>query len=113
MNWKKYNIIYKIKEVPSIENELSCIEYITNYKVKVRNAQMGTSSEFVLDRIFDPESQQSKLYDEIAKDTVDEVLQGYNGTIFAYGQSGSGKTFTMYGKNVHNEETKGIIPRAM
>jgi hypothetical protein len=40
---------------------------------------------------------------------VDNVLDGYNGTIFAYGQTGCGKTHTMMGNNT--EEGKGIIPR--
>jgi chromosomal replication initiation ATPase DnaA len=41
---------------------------------------------------------------------VDSVLDGYNGTIFAYGQTGCGKTHTMMGVP-DNEELKGIIPR--
>lgn len=38
------------------------------------------------------------------------MLDGYNGTIFAYGQTGCGKTHTMMGSN-ENDESKGIIPR--
>lgn len=41
---------------------------------------------------------------------VDNVLEGYNGTIFAYGQTGCGKTHTMMGSS-ESEESKGIIPR--
>jgi hypothetical protein len=40
---------------------------------------------------------------------VENVLEGYNGTIFAYGQTGCGKTFTMTGGSI--EELKGVIPR--
>lgn len=40
-------------------------------------------------------------------------MNGYNGTIFAYGQTSSGKTFTMEGPSIENEELKGIIPRMM
>ena len=42
---------------------------------------------------------------------IESVIQGYNGTIFAYGQTGTGKTFTMEG-NLKEEELKGIIPRS-
>ena len=42
---------------------------------------------------------------------MNDVLSGYNGTIFAYGQSGSGKTYTMYGDNIYDENNRGIIPR--
>ncbi len=40
-------------------------------------------------------------------------MQGYNGTIFAYGQTSSGKTYTMEGLSLHDERNKGIIPRMM
>ena len=40
---------------------------------------------------------------------VENVLEGYNGTIFAYGQTGCGKTYTMTGGNT--EETMGVTPR--
>lgn len=37
------------------------------------------------------------MYDETFRDLVQAVLNGFNGTIFAYGQTGTGKTFTMQG----------------
>lgn len=40
---------------------------------------------------------------------VQNVLEGYNGTLFAYGQTGCGKTYTMTGGNM--EQEKGVIPR--
>lgn len=42
---------------------------------------------------------------------VDSVLDGYNGTILAYGQTSSGKTHTMLGEDLDNIEERGIIPR--
>ena len=53
---------------------------------------------------------QSDVFEYSAKETVDDVLQGYNGTIFAYGQTGSGKTYTMMGPNIEDEQ-RGMIPR--
>ena len=66
---------------------------------------------FKLDDIFKSDTAQLTVYEVVGKNIVKDIMQGYNGTIFAYGQSGSGKTFTMYGRDVSNEETKGIIPR--
>ena len=43
-------------------------------------------------------SKQRDLYDETFYELVDSVLQGFNGTIFAYGQTGTGKTHTMQGE---------------
>jgi hypothetical protein len=43
-------------------------------------------------------SEQKTVYEQTARTLVDSVLEGFNGTIFAYGQTGTGKTFTMEGK---------------
>ena len=43
-------------------------------------------------------SKQRDLYEESFRDLVQAVLDGFNGTIFAYGQTGTGKTFTMQGE---------------
>ena len=50
------------------------------------------------------------IYEDVGKEMVNDVLMGYNGTIFAYGPTGSGKTYTMFG-NVNDSTQKGIIPR--
>lgn len=47
--------------------------------------------------MFGPTSQQKELYDQAVSPIVYEVLEGYNCTIFAYGQTGTGKTYTMEG----------------
>ena len=58
-------------------------------------------------------SQQDKIFNETAFPIVQNVMEGYNGTIFAYGQTGTGKTFTMAGKeNSRVAELKGIMPRS-
>ncbi len=46
-------------------------------------------------QVFDPDSGQAKLYRMAIKPIVEEVLEGFNCTIFAYGQTGTGKTYTM------------------
>lgn len=50
---------------------------------------------FTFDRVFDISSRQTDVFEYGIKETVADVLNGYNGTIFAYGQTGSGKTYTM------------------
>jgi kinesin family protein 3/17 len=47
--------------------------------------------------VFAPDSLQSYIYEQSAFSLVENVLDGYNGTIFAYGQTGCGKTHTMMG----------------
>ena len=55
------------------------------------------SKTFTYDSVLDSDSTQEQAYIEAGRSTVQALLQGYNSTIFAYGQSGSGKTFTMLG----------------
>lgn len=47
--------------------------------------------------MFGPNSQQKDLFNQAISPIVNEVLEGYNCTIFAYGQTGTGKTYTMEG----------------
>lgn len=55
------------------------------------------SHVYDFDRVFSPETKQEQIYDSVCRRIVESVLEGYNGTIFAYGQTGTGKTFTMEG----------------
>lgn len=54
---------------------------------------------------------QEEVYTYAAKPVVDSVLEGFNGTVFAYGQTASGKTHTMEGSAVDGGMNAGIIPR--
>ncbi|CAI4232029.1 unnamed protein product [Auanema sp. JU1783] len=66
------------------------------------------SKDFTFDAIYGASSKQKDLYDETFRDLVDSVLNGFNGTIFAYGQTGTGKTYTMEGKASIQDE-RGVI----
>ncbi|XP_061361837.1 kinesin-like protein KIN-5D [Gastrolobium bilobum] len=72
---------------------------------------------FAFDKVFGPNSQQKELYEQAVSPIVNEVLEGYNCTIFAYGQTGTGKTYTMEGgarkKNGEFPSDAGVIPRAV
>lgn len=66
---------------------------------------------FTFDSVYDWNSEQANVFAETAYSICENVIQGYNGTIFAYGQTGTGKTFTISG--VAKDPTlKGIMPRA-
>ena len=68
-----------------------------------------STHRFTFDQVYHREASQLMVYETTAKAVVDSSLEGYNATIFAYGQTGTGKTFTMEGFN--NAEERGIIPR--
>lgn len=62
--------------------------------------------EFNFDHIFSPEMNNQQVYERIASPMIDKLFEGFNCTIFAYGMTGSGKTFTMSGSDLG----PGIIP---
>lgn len=66
---------------------------------------------FTFDSVYGDTALQKDIFDETAYPIINSVLEGYNGTIFAYGQTGTGKTHTMVGI-LGDDKEKGIIPRA-
>ncbi|ORX38250.1 putative microtubule motor [Kockovaella imperatae] len=82
------------------------------------NTQSPDIKSYAFDRVLGPEADQTMVFEEVAKSMLDEVLGGYNCTIFAYGQTGTGKTYTMQGDldlsalDTPND-AGGIIPRVL
>ncbi|XP_053317517.1 centromere-associated protein E [Spea bombifrons] len=72
-------------------------------------SQVDGAKSFNFDRVFHSNETTSQVYQETAVPIIRSVLQGYNGTIFAYGQTSSGKTYTMMG----TPSSLGVIPQAV
>lgn len=114
-------VVVRLRPLNEIEQDLinDKVGYICsqcneeNYQQITINNENGNPINFTFDRVFNIDSKQNIVYDYIGKETIEDVINGYNGTIFTYGQSGSGKTYTMYGNDIYDEESKGIIPRIM
>jgi kinesin family protein 5 len=69
------------------------------------------SYEFKFDHLFPPSASQEAVFEVAGAPIVDSVMQGFNGSTIAYGQTSSGKTFTMLGPRLDDEENMGVIPR--
>ena len=65
--------------------------------------------DYYLDNVFGPYDDNAKVYDSSAKRLVRRVMEGYHGTVFAYGMTGTGKTFSMQG----TATSPGVIPLAI
>ncbi|KAJ7563194.1 hypothetical protein O6H91_03G100000 [Diphasiastrum complanatum] len=76
-----------------------------------RGSQDMAPKVFTFDRTYGGSCSQEQLYNEVARPIVHSVMLGYNGTVLAYGQTASGKTFTMEGLD-SPPDMKGIIPNA-
>uniref|UniRef100_G1RQ95 Kinesin-like protein KIF11 n=1 Tax=Nomascus leucogenys TaxID=61853 RepID=G1RQ95_NOMLE len=92
-------------------------------EVSVRTGGLADKSSrktYTFDMVFGASTKQIDVYRSVVCPILDEVIMGYNCTIFAYGQTGTGKTFTMEGERSPNEEytweedpLAGIIPRTL
>uniref|UniRef100_A0A8C5JY66 Kinesin-like protein KIF21A n=1 Tax=Jaculus jaculus TaxID=51337 RepID=A0A8C5JY66_JACJA len=76
---------------------------------------LGKDKAFTFDYVFDIDSQQAQIYTQCIEKLIEGCFEGYNATVFAYGQTGAGKTYTMgtgFDVNIIEEE-QGIISRAV
>jgi len=73
----------------------------------------GRKNKFNFDALFSPETKndQSDVFEACGQPMVEQLFKGFNATIFAYGQTSSGKTHTMMGPSLEKKEDRGIIPR--
>ena len=120
-NTKNVKVFIRFRPVNEVESSLLqnnygwlVPKYISNTQLGIYNDKSSkdlNNSIFSFDKIFTPKSTQDDIYSNVGSLIVEDIMAGYNGTIFAYGQSGSGKTYTMYGEDIFDEDKKGIIPR--
>ncbi|KAL3628565.1 hypothetical protein CASFOL_027611 [Castilleja foliolosa] len=102
----------------SVPRVITCNDSKREVTVSQNVASKQVDRVFTFDKVFGPKAQQRSIYDQSISPIVKEVLDGFNCTVFAYGQTGTGKTYTMEGgmrKNKGGElpVDAGIIPRAV
>ncbi|XP_030305811.1 centromere-associated protein E [Calypte anna] len=96
---------------PLIARESALEDKVSLYWKSENNtiSEVNGTKVFSYDRVFHSSDNTQQLYEGVAVPIIESAVQGYNGTIFAYGQTASGKTYTMMG----NEDCVGIIPKAV
>ncbi|KAK1404707.1 kinesin-like protein KIN-5C [Heracleum sosnowskyi] len=100
---------------------VTCNDFQREVAVSQNIAGKQIDRVFTFDRVFGPAARQRDLYEQAVIPIVNEVLEGFNCTIFAYGQTGTGKTYTMEGEckrsksgpNGELPQEAGVIPRAV
>lgn len=101
--------------------ENCCLHFEGTQGLVIKESEMTQDSDtakygslnYNFDRVFGQHSTQLQVFDEIGKPLVYSVLEGFNSTLFVYGQTSSGKTHTMQGPDINDEEMKGVIPRVV
>ena len=76
----------------------------------ISETSLAKYQQFFFDHVFDKNTSQQEVYNKTTKPLLESIIEGFNATVFAYGATGSGKTYTMLGKNATE---KGIMPRAV
>jgi len=112
------NVVCRVRPTNKKELEMNlgtCVEFNDEKTISLKtsaNSEAGPGNQkFVFDRVFPMNCTQENIYHFAAKPVVNSVLEGFNGTVFAYGQTSSGKTHTMQGPSIDDLEMRGIIPR--
>ena len=107
-------VIYLSRNLPNLNKDKFKIvrrtdlvgEYLGHTAMKTQSAAQPI--EFGFDHVYDADSTQLQVYEDVGKPVVDAAFQGFNTTVFAYGQTGSGKSWSMTGGK---DEQRGLIPR--
>ena len=98
---------------PTSENSLKII--IDNLSINTglkENYNEKSSQDFTFDKVFPSDTTQSTIIEKVAKPLITAAFEGINGTLFCYGQTSSGKTYTMEGIPT-DDILMGVIPRMM
>ncbi|XP_066255628.1 osmotic avoidance abnormal protein 3-like isoform X6 [Euwallacea similis] len=96
------------------DTNCKCVVKIQNPVVETWDPGEGPAypKTFTFDSTYDQNSNTEVIYNDICYPLVESVLEGYNATIFVYGQTGCGKSFTMEGIKGPDSSQKGVISRA-
>ncbi|KAK5644363.1 hypothetical protein RI129_005663 [Pyrocoelia pectoralis] len=93
-NLQPIRIFLRVKPLQDNEKRTTCLEVLNAKEIQ---ANRTYQKKYCFDGIFQDDTKQLTLYTIIAKPLIQDILLGYNCTIFAYGQTGTGKTFTLLG----------------
>ena len=102
--------LFAAEKLSGVKDVVSC----TGKKVSVVPIRVGQRTQtFTFENVYNRATQQYEIFDESIRPVVMNAIGGYNVTVFAYGQTGTGKTYTMEGEMGLSKKNAGIIPRSV
>lgn len=102
-----------VEELETDADFADCVELQPEFKrLKLRKNNWDADT-YEFDEVFTEFASQKRVYEVVAKPVVESVLDGYNGTVMAYGQTGTGKTYTLGRLGDEDTSARGIMVRAM
>ncbi|KAF2474795.1 kinesin-domain-containing protein [Lindgomyces ingoldianus] len=107
----KGNVLVSVRVRPDVgtSDGKQELEWEINGKRSLVSYKGREGGEYIYDNVFDTQDNNARVYDAAAKRLVRRVMEGYHGTVFAYGMTGTGKTFSMQGTATN----PGVIPLAI
>ncbi|KAF9685739.1 hypothetical protein SADUNF_Sadunf03G0085400 [Salix dunnii] len=90
-----------------------CVELLPEVKRLKLRKNNWDSDTYEFDEVLTEFASQKRVYEVVAKPVVESVMDGYNGTVMAYGQTGTGKTYTLGRLGEEDTSARGIMVRAM
>lgn len=113
---EQVNLFLRVRPFVTQEEKdtgLVCLEVDDNIAVlSVEEKDKKWEKVGVYDDVFDQNTSQAQVFERSGQEILGALFAGYNSCIFAYGNTGAGKTYTMFG-DVHNPERKGLVPRML
>ncbi|KAJ8504730.1 hypothetical protein OPV22_005616 [Ensete ventricosum] len=112
----RVRVAVRVRPKTTEEHDLDftdCVELqpeLRRLKLKKNN---WSSESYKFDEVFTESASQRRVYEAVAKPVVESVLDGYNGTVMAYGQTGTGKTYTVGRLGKDDPSERGIMVRAL
>ncbi|RFU73390.1 centromeric e [Trichoderma arundinaceum] len=106
----KGNVLVSVRVRPDSTNDNHADgEWMVDGRRSLIGYKGKEGGDYYYDNVFTTHDNNARVYDHIAKRLVRRVMEGYHGTVFAYGQTGTGKTFSMQG----TASSPGVIPLAI
>ncbi|RKF53930.1 Kinesin-like protein KIN-7D, mitochondrial [Erysiphe neolycopersici] len=108
----KGNVLVSVRVRPDIGSNIGCKtegEWMVDGRRSLIAYRGKEGGDYYYDNVFSSHDNNAKVYDSCAKRLVRRVMEGYHGTVFAYGMTGTGKTFSMQG----TVSSPGVIPLAI
>ena len=105
--------IYPQMEGSSDQPLWSCVQVIQSQWITLHNYPEGSKRDFQFTQVFGEQSLQPEVFQQSALPLVFHVLNGYHGCYFVYGQTGTGKTYSMGVLNKISFDSQGIIPSSL
>ncbi|CAI0442656.1 unnamed protein product [Linum tenue] len=101
------------EEVISDADFADCVELQPELKRLMLRKNNWSAESYKFDDVFTETASQRRVYEAVAKPVVESVLSGYNGTVMAYGQTGTGKTYTIGRMGKDDAAERGIMVRSL